>query len=182
MEAGIADFNDPALIHRARAGAGFAANNDPIDPGEIKVRQRAEQRLNRQKLYFRRGVSEPSDPAKPVIVFHSDAHPHIPGPRELRSNLAQTICSLGENLISVSRRVSHDLEDTAYKAVRHSLMKQIAHGIDENHARFRPFQWQLQHVEVCPHSKSVTVVALSHRLKAFGHTLRIAIEAAGRNF
>ena len=59
----VADIHHPGSPW-PRAGAGLAADDDPVNPVQVQVRQRAEQRLQGQEL--RRG------PGLPQIVYARD--------------------------------------------------------------------------------------------------------------
>jgi hypothetical protein len=52
---------------RPPAGAALAAGNHPVDPGQVKARQRAEKRLKRKEPGSRRRRAEVAGAAHPVV-------------------------------------------------------------------------------------------------------------------
>jgi len=52
-EALVADIGDPFGVHWSCAGAGFAADDDPVDSIEVYIRDRAQKRFERQEFHSR---------------------------------------------------------------------------------------------------------------------------------
>jgi len=61
-------------------------------------------------------------------------------------------------------------------------MEQVAHGIDENRLRFFPGERQTECFLMGSEGEAVAVVFLAHGLEAVGHSLCVAVFAAGADF
>jgi hypothetical protein len=55
--AAIPEFAHPVGPHWTMAGPGLAAGDQPIDPGQVRALEAAEQRLGRDELDVRRGAA-----------------------------------------------------------------------------------------------------------------------------
>src|SRR5690606_115832 len=68
-----ADRAHPGLVHRAGAGAALAADDDPVDAGEVELAEVFEERLDGEEADRGRGVVELFDPGQAVLAI-LDAH------------------------------------------------------------------------------------------------------------
>ena len=78
----VSNIGSPFGQHWSCAGAGFAADNDPIDAFEIDVWNWAQKRLKGNELDDGRRFSEVVYAEPAIRILHSDAHPHILRPGE----------------------------------------------------------------------------------------------------
>src|SRR3954469_22764113 len=63
------DVGDPLLPDRPGAGSALAADDRPVDARQVHVRQRAEERLDRQELGLRPGAAQVVDAERVVGVL-----------------------------------------------------------------------------------------------------------------
>ncbi len=91
----------------------------------------------------------------------------------------QHLRSLGEDLEPVPCGAIHDIEHPEDEVQRDPLMKQVAHGVDEDGLRCLPGQRQRQSVLVYRQVEPGRIVRLPHGLEAFGHAFSIAVLAPG---
>src|ERR1039458_6986722 len=73
---------------------------------------------------------------------------------------------------------SHCREDPLDVFQWHIVMKQVAHGIDENALRLLPFKRQLQCLWMQGQPKAVGILLLPHSLQPQGHPFRVAVIAS----
>ena len=78
----------------------------------------------------------------------------------LFASIRQSLGAFGEHLKAVPMRLLHHGEDTLNEIDWHILMKEIAHGIDEDRLRLLPAQWQLEHVRLKREREDIVDVAL----------------------
>lgn len=78
--------------------------------------------------------------------------------------------------------ITHDGKDILDEFQWNSLVKQVAHRIDENHLRFFPGQRETNHMRMDGQVESISIVRLAHRLQAFRHALGIAVLAPRADF
>lgn len=76
----------------------------------------------------------------------------------------------------------HDLEHLFDEAQWYLIVKQVAHRIHENYARFSPSTWDVQRFMVATHGKTIGIFGNPHCLQSSSHHFSIAILAASRNF
>ena len=69
----------------------------------------------------------------------------------------------------------HHVEDLQDEIERDVLVEQVAHRIDEDHARLPPMQRQIEHVRMERELKAVTVVGLAHGAEPLRHALGVAV-------
>jgi hypothetical protein len=75
-------------------------------------------------------------------------------------------------------RTRHNSNDTNNKLCRHFAVEQIAHGVDENHARHRPRKWFHELVGHKPEIKPPLVRMAFNTPESFGECLSVAVLAA----
>lgn len=174
----VAEIDDPLRVHRPRTRSRLTAHDHPIHAGEIEVRQRAKQRLERQELDHRARVAEMIDAESVIIVFDADTHPDVAGPVQLLAQARQPIRPLGQKLEPMPVGAAHHAEHSLDERGGHVLVKEVAHGVDENDLRFLPAQRQFQDVIMDGEFEAVHVVRLPHRLQAKRHAFRVTVFAA----
>src|SRR5437763_2432783 len=76
-------------------------------------------------------------------------------------------------------RADHDFGHLADILVRHTRMKKIAHGVDENHPAGAPFQGFSQFFGHQTQIKSALVWMSGNAAKALGECLGVAMRASG---
>jgi hypothetical protein len=76
----------------------------------------------------------------------------------------------------------HDLEDRFDKVKRDFFVKQIAHGIDENNARFSPGERLRETFPVKTHREAVPVFLLSHQPQPASHPVSVTVLTAQADF
>lgn len=84
-------------------GAGLAADDDPVNPCEIKARYRAEQRLKREEPDGGGNGAEAFGPEGVPVGLDADAHPDVRWPLERWRELGEPLRPLREHLIRVLR-------------------------------------------------------------------------------
>src|ERR1035438_3179730 len=73
----------------------------------------------------------------------------------------------------------HHVEDSQDELFGTVFVEQIAHRVHEHHPWFLPPQRCFQHVFVERELETISVVGLAHCLKTEGHSLGVAVLAAG---
>jgi len=73
-----------------------------------------------------------------VGVLDRDTLPDVRRPREARGQLYEAPSPLRQDLKDMPVRFRHDIEGSADVLVRHRLVKQIAHRVDEDLPRLPP--------------------------------------------
>jgi len=84
-EALLADLAYPVGFHGARAGARFAADNDPLNAAEREARERADKGFERKEANVRGNRGKAADAMEHEGVFDAGPHPDIWRPGESRS-------------------------------------------------------------------------------------------------
>src|SRR5690606_16831382 len=105
--------NHPVYFKGTRSRAALAANDDPIDVGEIKGAEVFKQRLDGKEFHGGTGAAESVDARKPMLaVFHGDAPPDVRGACRFSEASGEeffhTLGALGEDLVGVPIRQAHD--------------------------------------------------------------------------
>src|SRR5438105_3119275 len=112
---------------------------------EIKAAEMFEQRLDGQEADgCGRGPEMLNTWQAVATILNADAPPNVRqisgkpevGPKQV----AQSLRALGENLVRVPVRQLHDAYHAKNVFVRHVLVKEVAHAVDEHHSRFGPAQ------------------------------------------
>ena len=78
------------------------------------------------------------------VIFHADSHPDILWPRKLVGDLFEPLRSLGEDLEGKMRASRHHGENLLNEIQWHLGMEEITHGIDEDHCRLFPSEWNFE--------------------------------------
>ena len=74
----IADGDDPLPLHRTRAGAALAADDDPTDSGKINLAEIFEQRLDGQEPNLGRRLPQMVNARQAVSsIFDADSPPDV---------------------------------------------------------------------------------------------------------
>ena len=133
---------DPLFIHRSRTVTTLSAYDHPIDSSKIEMPEVLEKRFNGEEPDGRRCPPESFDSRQAVApILDADPEPHVgqPGqPGELaREQLAEPLMPLREHLERMPRGLLHDPANGRDVLGRHSLLEQVAHGVDE-YAPWRP--------------------------------------------
>src|SRR5690606_22777517 len=122
----------------AEPGTAFPAADHPIDPGNVEVVQRAEERLRadepNRRGYLPKRVSAPGD----VHVLDRTADPDVFGPGKPMGHPSDSFRALGKQLKLVLRRPVHHLEHTCDHVVREVGVEHVRHAVDEYTARGAP--------------------------------------------
>src|SRR6266446_10889447 len=92
--------------------------------------------------------------------------------------LPQTVGSLRENLVRVPICRDHYVRNGHDIVVGHIFMKQVAHGIDENHLGIPPAQWLGKLFRDKAQIESLFVGMSLHSAKAFRKRLGVAVLTA----
>ncbi len=71
-------------------------------------------------------------------VLDGDTHPQVRRPRQPVSQSPKPERSLGEYLVGVLRGVGDHVEDFPHESQWHLGVEQVAHRVDEDHARGAP--------------------------------------------
>jgi hypothetical protein len=103
------------------------------------------------------------------------------GPIDLFAYIDEALAPLSENLKGVMRALLDRRKDPLDEGKRHPLVKQIAHGVHENHPRRFPFFGNLKQIGMQRDVKSVSIPLDAHRLQSVRHALGVAVFAARAN-
>ena len=136
---------DPFLFQGPGTGAAFAADDDPVDAGEVEGAEVFQQGFDGEEFHGGSGAAEGIDAGQAVAaVFHGDAPPDVRGGGGIGEATGEqffhAVGALGENLVSVPVGEAHDGGDFGYVVLRDVLMEEVTHGIDEDAARRGPLQ------------------------------------------
>lgn len=175
----LLNINHPTFLHRAGAGAGFSADDGPIDVLQVQFRKRPEQRFEGEELHVGMRLAQAVDAVDVVLVLDADAHPDVRLPGKLRVEGKQAVGTLGEDLILMPIGAHHDIEDFLDVIVGDFVVEEVAHRVDEDDLGFLPAQWDFEGLGLQRDGKSIAIGRLSHRLQPARHALRIAMLAAG---
>jgi len=102
-----------------------------MDPIEVEVRERTNQRLKREEADEARNCAKVRYSLQYVLALYRYSHPNIGPPRQLRAKLPQTFAAFGEHLERVLRAINHDVEDLPYEGLGDVRMKYVAHRVDK---------------------------------------------------
>ena len=136
----VTNLSHPARLHWSGARPGFAADNNPVDSPQLYPRQGTEQRFERQELYLGFRFLEWRQSTKPFIRFDACTQPDVRRPIQPSTYSGDATRPLGEYLKRVLACPVHNLKNGFNERRRHGLVEEIGHGIDEDEARFAPFQ------------------------------------------
>jgi hypothetical protein len=115
----VAQVGEPRLGGRARVGTGFAAGDDPADPGQVQVGQRSEQGFAGQEPQRGGHPAQVINPTHHLGVLDRHPDPHVRWPGQLAGQAAQPGRALGQHLVGVLGRGRHDLEHPRDELDRH---------------------------------------------------------------
>ena len=169
--------------------AALPAGDDPVDSGEVQV-QGPEQRLGGDETHCRGNLAEIVESIRSATVLDTDAHPYIFWPRQSGGQPTQTPRAFCEDLVGVSRRREHDVEDPPDEVVRNSGVEQVAHRIHEDGPGRPPPLRNFQGVRMNGDPKSWPrgplvpvdlIFRRSHRLETSGQRERVAVVTARGN-
>ena len=135
--------NYPVLSHRPSMWAALAADNHPIDTGQIERAEIFKQRLNGEEPHDSGCVAKRGQPRQAMFaVFEADAEPdvrHAPHPVQLRlQEPPHAVVTLCQHLVDVPIGPPHDLAHRGDVGGRHVFVKQVAHRVDEDLSRSTP--------------------------------------------
>jgi len=91
----IPDSSYPYRVHRPVTRPTFSTHNDPVDTIKWKGFDWSKERFNRQEPDDGWNVPKMIDTPSIVGIFYRNALPHIGWPRKLRSEVCQSLSSLG---------------------------------------------------------------------------------------
>lgn len=202
LQAPVADLAHPFGFHFAGAGAGFAADYDPVDAGERQARDGAEQWFDREEANMGGGLDQFTDAMHDRIAFNAGSHPDVGRPREAGGKRRRDVRAFGEDLEGVLRAAVHGVEDALHEFERDIFVEQIAHGVDEDGARQTPGK-RVADGGVIEKDAAVPAAAVvndacivrhapggiaagdrraGHGGEAFSHAFGVTVGTAGRDF
>ncbi len=76
-------------------------------------------------------------------------------------------------------RFGHDGKNILDKRYRHIVVKEIAHGIDEDDARSLPAQRLIERFGMESQAETISILIETHRLEPQRHAFGVAMRAAG---
>src|SRR5450756_2930947 len=94
---------DPVAVHSPRPRARLAAEDPPVDTGEVERVHRADKRLEHEVLDGRARLAELVGAVAMRAVFHRRACPHVGGPRQARAHRGEPLGGFGEHVEAVPR-------------------------------------------------------------------------------
>src|SRR6266478_1397848 len=163
-----------------------------MNAGEINFTDRTNQRLEGDEAYCCRNGAKVADPVRHLRAFYASAKPYV---RKHVGNLftnkgAHSFGALGQDLIVMMRRCAHHIPHFQNECVTNTLMKKVAHRIDENLLWFFPSQRNVECALVFANNAipdcalaaatgEIFVLFDVHGLQPPRHFHGIAISAAG---
>src|SRR5579859_4725580 len=78
------------------------------------------------------------EPIEHAPILHARAEPDIWQRLDARQHLRNPVRPFGENLIRVPRRFPHYAPYALDEGLRHTVVKQVGHRVDENALRLSP--------------------------------------------
>jgi len=178
LSALISDVTDPRWIYWPVMRPALATDDYPGNAFERQVRNGAEERLDREKTHGDVHLAQELDPPHVILIFDRHSLPDVRRPVKLRCELGQTFRALRQDLKDVLWRLLHHFEYTVDELVRHRLMKQITHAVDEDPPGLSPPQRLGELVRVKRHTESVMVSRNAHGAKTQRKALGVAVLAA----
>ena len=173
---------DPFFAHGSSLGAGFAADDHPMDVAQVDAAQVFQQRLDRKEADVSVDLAQVVNARNAVLlVLHRHAEPHVLRARAAGEVLGQSFRSLGEDLIRVVRRVLDDREHVVKEAVRHVLVEQVTHAVDEIRGRLLSRQWLIKPALMHREPELVLVARRAHGVQSARHHFGVAMLASRRD-
>ena len=132
----VPDLQNPAPLHGARLRTALAAHDDPGDPLEVDIAYGAKKRFDGKETDRHRSFPKVSDSGGRHVIFNGNPAPDVPrgyGPAVSAQEIVlHQRASLGEHLEDMMVGRFHGVEDLVDELYRNVLVKEIAHGVDEN--------------------------------------------------
>ena len=187
--ASVTKVDQPRFLDWPGTRATLTARDQPVDTGEVNLREGTEERFRADEPHGRTDGAEVVDAEGVAGVLHADAHPDVGWPVQIARDVAQPAGAFGEDLVGVLWRVGHHLEHPADEVERHVGMEEIAHRVDEHQPRRAPSVGDGQGDLVEGQRESgtagagiaiVAVLGLAHRLEPIGERERVAVVTARR--
>jgi hypothetical protein len=179
----VPDVTNPITIHGARAGTTFSTDNHPINSCQVEPSYRPDQRLDGKKANSGRRLLEVPHARQLGTVLHGYTEPHVHRPGCVAVTLAKEIAhergALAEDLVGVPIGPLHGVKDARDKFVRDFLVKEIAHGIHEDHSRLPPPERLLQPLGPQGQIKSGLKGMARRATKALRKSLGVTVVAPG---
>lgn len=161
----VEDIQHPILAHWPCLVAAFAADNHPVDAGQVEFAKVTQQRLTGQELAaIRFDGTQFLDTPLVVSQFHGSTDPSVvrhitPFTSEILVHPLRTFCKDLESMLAKVLDSGHDAID---ERKRHILMEQVAHRADEEGRRVENPARFIQGFGVECHIEAVLVFLLTH--------------------
>lgn len=186
MGALVTDIGDPSFFDWAMARTGLPADDHPVHGAQVEFAHGADQGFEGEEAHRRVGVTQMLDARFLGAVLDRDAEPDVGGHGRVDITLVDVITharrAFGEDLEGVPVRCFHGGEHLVHVIEGHALVEQVAHGVDENHARLFPrkrlFETGRSKRQVEPRLERVAL----HAAKPFREPFRIAVVATRADF
>src|SRR5207248_233579 len=75
--AGATDLADPGLLDRAMVGAALASDDDPINAGQVELRDRSDERLTGEKAHGAGDAAQMVHAINDAMILDACAQPHV---------------------------------------------------------------------------------------------------------
>ena len=126
---GIFDLIDPSNVHGPRARARLAADDRPVNLGQISALCAPDERFKRNEPDIGRCLSQFIDPPEIVSVLDGRSQPHVLEDRKslLCQNAGHVLWPLGQYLEDMPMGVRHYLPDASNEIDRDLVLKQVGH-------------------------------------------------------
>lgn len=182
----VAKTSNPRRVHRPGIRTTFATYDRPIDPAQVDSSDVLEQWLDGQKANPRLRRSEDTDSWDTVLlVLNTDTPPDVWLPSSFAERRTEErshpVRALGEHLIDMPVGLQHHGSDRCNIGVRNALVKQIAHGIHEDHARRSPAQGFIQLLGDEPKVEPLLERMTGDAAKAFCERFGVTVGTSGAN-
>jgi len=183
----LLDRVSPGGLHGPGAVAALAADDHPVNAGEVDAAEVFEERLDAQKAHHRWCSTQVLD-ARDAEVLVLDAHAPPYVPRACRvakcrlEEVFEAVRAFREDLIGVPVRPQHDRGNRGDVLVGYGVLEEVAHAIDKDRLRCRPPQRFEQLLGNEPGVEAVLVWVAGDIAKAFRECFGVAVLAAGTDF
>ena len=179
----VAEIAGPLGLHWAGSAAAFPSHDDPVDAVQTYRAEVFEEGLDGEEADSGRGLAQVSDAGEAVLaILHTDSPPDVRFARRkrevVRQEVSEALRALGEDLEGVVAGFDHGAGDADDVLGGDILVEEVAHGVDEDHARPPPPQGLVELLGDEAEVESLLVGMPWNAAEPFGEDLSVAIGAA----
>lgn len=185
----VAHLAHPVGVHRAAPRPALAADDDPLNAGQVYPSDWADERFDAQEIDCSDAANYP-DAIGNAAVLDRGPEPDVrrDGLARAGEEWADVLGALGQHLEHVLRARPHGRERLAAPRILRGRVPKIRHGIHENHRRagdaarlgLHALRIAAQDTGPCAVFGGAVVSGLPGRVEACCHAHRIAVSAPCR--